>query len=165
METVRGVVLGTLLIIAATLLASGPLVPGLDLTESEVEASGGPTRINATVAQAPTDSFVFREGRYGTDVYFLEAPGATIDVTSISGSPTVVYDVEIPALNTTLSTVTFLDPGTERGPIRLEFEAPSVDSEDVTAESYPATVSIFTRVDSEKTVLYNASVEVSVEDR
>jgi len=82
METVRGVVLGTLLIIAATLLASGPLVPGLDFTESEVVATGGPTQINATIEQAPTDSFVLRQGRYGTDVYFLEAPGAVINVTS-----------------------------------------------------------------------------------
>lgn len=165
METVRGVILATLFIIATTLLASGPLVPGLDFTESEAEATGGPSQINATVAQAPTDSFVFRQGRYGTDVYFLEAQPAVINVTSISGSPTVVYEVEISGLNTTLSTVTFLDPGTEVGPIRLEFEAPSVDSEDISADTYPATVKIFSRVDSRKTVLYNASVDVSVEDR
>jgi len=165
MDVVRGVILATLVTIAATLVVSGPLVPAVDFTKAEEGPSDEESRIDATVERAPTDSFVLRQGRYGTNVYFLEAPEVVINVTSISGTPTLVYEVEMPTQNRTLSTVTFLDPDTEPGPLRLAFEAPSIDSEDIEADSYRGTVRIFTRVDGEKTVLYNRSITISVEDR
>jgi hypothetical protein len=164
MDTVKGVVLATLVTIAATLLASGPLVPAIDFTNAEAGPTDERSQINATVERPASDSFSLRQGRYGTNVYFLEAPAVVINVTSISGTPTVVYEVEMPTQNRTLSTVTFLDPDTEPGPLRLAFEAPSIDSEDVRSDSYPGIARVFTRVDEEKTVLYNRSITISVED-
>jgi len=164
MDPTRGIVLTALLITGAVMVVSGPLVPQVDFTSRDVAPADGQPRINATIQQPPVGSFTFTRGGYGTDVYYLEAPTAEIRIDSISGSPLVLYEIDLYTLNRSLSTVTFLDARTADGTISLAFDAPAIESDQLQSDSYPATVRILTRADNRTTVLYNTSVTVSVRD-
>ena len=125
-------------LVALVLVASGPLAGGF------VQPSGTPTTVgdgNATVASVavPTEDLSVSPGRFGTDVVYLRVPDARVDLSDVTEHPRLVYRIEVPALDASLTTTKIV---TERGSYGLHVRDYAVDPDRVTNASYDATVSV-----------------------
>ncbi len=114
-----------------------------------------------TVDSLPTDRLHVDEGRFGTDVRYLRVPDVTLRVDAVSGTPRLVYRVDVPALDVSQTTTKLLT-GTAPRTLTVRGTDRALAPGTVTDDRYTATVSI--RVQSftgDRTVLStNETVEV-----
>lgn len=142
MLTDRAVVWGVATLVVATVLVSGPLVPGVSVaTEPEpVDYGEG----NATVAEVtlPATATV-EDADYGAANYQLTVPAATVRFATLTGHPTLSYSLAIPTLNYSRTTTHFLDSSHTRFEATLQSD--TLDSDRVSRDRYRARLSVVLR--------------------
>ncbi len=153
-------VYGVAVLIVATALASGPLVGGVDLTQSQ--ATTGLGEGSATVANATLpDDVTFEGGRFGTETYRLTVPSATVDLASVTGRPVLAYRVVVPALDHARVSSTILSPDSE-GRFAVEFEGGTVDRERIDRERYDGRLELLVRSGADSRTVATKRVAIEV---
>lgn len=151
---------GVVGLIVLTLLLSGVTVGDGGFASRNPTVVGDGTA-SATVESLPTERLHVDDGRFGTDVRYLRVPDATVRVSNVTGTPRLVYRVQIPGLDVDESVTRLLREG-QRGRVELRGVDVAFDPPTVTADHYDGTVSV--RVQSfevDETVLrVNETVEV-----
>lgn len=140
------------LVVAVSLVVTGPLV-GVDATGPPATDFGDGTASVAEVT-VDTDAFAVTAGRFGTGVDYLRIPAAVVHVDAVSGRPRLVYVVEVPALDLTLTDRAVI---TAASTTRLDPDDRAFERGRLSNESYDATFTV--RVQS-----FTASKTVSREN-
>lgn len=130
---------GVVVVILLTLVASG----GVTGDESVV---GSPTVIgdgtaDASIETLPTERLRIDDGRFGTGVVYLRIPDARVRVGNVTGTPRVVYRVEIPALGVDDTSTRLLAQSGQRT-VTVEGVDRAFDPDTITETGYTATVSV-----------------------
>lgn len=150
--------LGAALLVVLLGVASGPLVPGVDLTPAPPEPGVGTA--TASVESVPTELRLVRE-RFGAGRYRLVAPAAVVEVGRVEGRPVLRYVVDVPGL----SFVTASEyPLHGRAGDRL---SPTVGSATVSPQRvdrgvYEGTLAVWLREGPEYTALVQREVRIEV---
>ena len=158
MNRERAVLVATMGILLGVTLASGPLV-GVSLTESR-SFDPGSGAIEASVAETP-ETATLQRASHGGGVYHLRADPIAVDVTRVTGQPSLTYELAVPALGHTASSITFLD-GDAEGAVRLEFDPSTLAADRVDADRYDGTLSVIANDDGGERVLTETTVTVEV---
>lgn len=160
MESVGYVEMGIAGLVAVTLVLSGPAFGLLDVTARNPTTLGDGTA-NATVETLDTGSLVIDRGRFGTGIYYLRVPEATVAVSGIDGRPRLVYRIQVPALDVDVVSTELLRNGRTRS-ASLRPSDRGLDPDAVAADSYVATVSVRVQSFTSDVTVYrvNESVEV-----
>lgn len=144
-------------VIAVALVVTSPLV-GADVTGSGPTTFGDGT---ATVSAVDVDTatLAVTPGRFGTDVDYLRVPDAVVQVESVEGRPRLLYAVDVPALDVSLTEqVVFTDPSTYRlDPDDRAFERGRLNN-----RSYDATLTVRVQSFTGSTTVYRENVTVEV---
>lgn len=132
--------IATVTVILAGLLLTGPLIGVVPLGGSAAEQLGDGNATVADVAIA-TEVFAISEGRFGTEMWYLRVPDATVDVAATDGRSRLVYRLQVPALNVeTVSTAPIASGAT--GPRHLSIDDPAFAPRTIGRDSYQARVTI-----------------------
>lgn len=158
MNRERAVLVVTMGLLLGVTLASGPLV-GVSLTASESFDPGSGT-IEASVAGTP-ETVTLQRASHGGGVYHLRADPIAVRVTSVTGQPSLTYELAVPALGHTTSSITFLD-GDAEGAVRLAFDPSTLAAERIDADRYDGTLSVIANDDGGERVLTETNVTVEV---
>ena len=156
-----------LALIAITAVLTGPIGP-LDLPtdpttcDSDIPLGTG----NATITPASVpDEATLTESEFGAEVYRLDVPDASVNISGIQGRPLVVYKVHIASLGRTIGTSTMLSHCTT-GQRNLSIDTATFEPDQITKPKYNATIKIVYRGSengtkiAETLVTRNISVEV-----
>jgi len=159
MESSR-VVVAVVAVVVATTAVSGPLVAGVSLASDSQPQIGNDGTLTVDSVSLPSAATIERAS-YGAANYYLLVPPATVEIGSISGTPTLVYGFEIGALNHTRSTSHFLDE--QSGPA-YEATMPNgvLDSHRIDQQQYDATASIAVREGDDLRTVASRNVTVEV---
>lgn len=154
---------GVIIIIA---VLSGPLgVLDLTTAESPCDEDVFPGTGNATVEVTDTpDTATLSKSRFGAEVYRLELPTTTVNVSDVRGRPTLSYRIRIPGLSTELGSTTTLSSCTT-GRMQLTRESATFEPDQIRNDSYDATLFVVYRgtADGEKIERYLRTKNVTVE--
>ena len=163
MDTVRGLAWFAVGAIALAVVASGPLVSAVDLTERPDEASVAPGEGSVTVATVDVDaaSTRFYEGRYGSETIYLDVPDARVGLEEVRGDPIVNYRVRVPALGASRTQMYVPDEGDDE--LILGFDRPAYDPDRITADAYDVEVAVVVRDDDGARTAYRTTVSAEVE--
>lgn len=159
MDAARGtaVAVGTLIVVTA--LVSGPLVPGITLTDTQRPAYGEGT---ATVASVEfPERATIEQGGFGSESNYLVVPPATVEFETFEGAPVLTYKIEIPTLNYSRGTTHFLSPDT--GPqYEATLQSDSLDRLPAQRTEFDATLSIWIEASDgrSRVARQNTTVEV-----
>ncbi|GGN86720.1 hypothetical protein [Haloarcula pellucida] len=159
MDYARAVVLGVASVVVVTALVSGPLVPGVSLTQ-ERDVAYGTGNVTVAEVQFP-DRVTIERASFGQDGYYLTVPPATVRFSTLSGSPTMVYRLAIDELGYTRSTVHFLSESVgER--YEATIQSDSFDENELTNETYHGTVGVVVEDSRSRRVVAERAVTVEV---
>lgn len=117
MSSVDGLELGVVGLIVTTLVLTGPVAGVVDVTTRNPTTVGDGTA-DVTVEHLDTDELGIDRGRFGTGVYYLRIPDATVAVSDAEGNPRVLYRVQVPSLDVDVVTTELLRDG-QSGTVRL----------------------------------------------
>ncbi|MFC7249152.1 hypothetical protein ACFQJ5_04780 [Halomicroarcula sp. GCM10025324] len=145
-------------VIVVSLVATGPLV-GVDATGPPATEFGDGTASVGDVA-IDTTELVVTPGRFGTDVDYLRVPTAVVQVDSVSGRPRLIYVVEVPALDRSLTDQAVL---TSASTTRLDPDDQAFERGQLGNESYDATLTVRVQSFTESKTVYRANVSVEVQ--
>ena len=155
------VVWATVTVVVVVTVASGPLVPlnvAGERGEETTACTGGGTA-TVEVTSVPVESFALSRADYGSEVFLFEGDPVRLEAGDVSGCVRVTVQVELPAANVTVSTVTFI---TESGQVTLEPQS-RFDRDAFQQESYEAVMTV--QVDGEETKeIHRTTTVVEVED-
>lgn len=146
--------------VIVTLAFSGPLVPGLSFTGGDTPTIVGDG--NATVSEitVETGDFRFSEGRFGTGVIYLRAPPASVDVTSVTGQPRIVYRLRVPALHVDrVGTRMLSGPGD----VTVRMDDRAFPPGALSQPRYHAVVTVHVQSRTVYRTVFNASIELEVD--
>lgn len=149
----RGVLLAFSLfvVVAAVAVGSG----GIGATDTDVEDSA-----NVTLVSAPTDGIVLERGRFGSGRYHIDAPPAVVDVSDVTGTPTLRYAIDIPAAWLTLTSR--YDLAGREGELRMGASPATVSPERIDQGRYEAIVAVWLRTGVHERSLVQRRVTVEV---
>lgn len=147
----------TVFVLLAVTLASGPPV-GVSLTD-EGPADDAASHVTVSVDSVP-DRATLVSDRHNDDLYHLRADAVQVTAANVSGLPTVVYRLEVPALNHTRS-VGLIVPGA--GTYEVGFDPSSIDAERVERDRYRGTIVVKAFDDDGDRVLVERSVSIEVD--
>jgi hypothetical protein len=154
------VVAGTVVAILILTVATGPL--GLyDVPETQATDSLGEGNATITVISMP-ETIPLEKGRYGNDEYHLRVPSAVINIENLSGNPILNYNLDIPAMGKSKSSVHFLGVAGE-GRYNASFAESAMAAGEVTQQSYDAQLELVVRTNGTERIIANrtATIEVS----
>jgi hypothetical protein len=162
MDRSGALVYATVGVILAVTLLSGPAIGLVDLTTPRYDMTGlGEGSITVDRVDAP--SAVLLERGYQSQSYYLTVPDARVNVTAISGRPTVAYGIDIDALGYSRSTTHFLSPD-DTGWVSLSVREDTLPDANVDASSYDGRLTLVARAGNETTVLHDGHVTVEVRE-
>jgi hypothetical protein len=161
------VVLSTLFVFLCVSVVSGPLVAGVDLTPQRtdagfpgVDAETGTLTVADTAV--PAEGYRLERGVAGSGIYKLSVPTATLEVESITGTVTVVYQLEIRELGYTSQSLYSLDANSPET-ATLAVGQQSIETDKIEQEEYAATATVSVRSNGTTRVLETRNVTVVVE--
>ena len=159
--TYRGVVVPAVVaIIAVTAVAFGPLVAGVSLADEREVTFGNEGTILFESAELPSMATI-QQPSYGAANYYLTVPAATVTLGGVSGQPTLVYTVEIPALGYQRSSTYLLDTAT--GPrFEATMSAGTLTDQSFDRTEYNGTLSLGVRNASSQRTLTQQPITVRV---
>jgi hypothetical protein len=160
----KGVVYGTVAITLLVVVASGPLVAGIDFTRDRASGSAPAPGIGSaelSIASVPTVATLDR-GAYGARSYYLRVPDATVGVESVAGQPLLVYTIRLPELGYAHGSVYALD-STTPGRLTLSLEPDALDPARVDRRAYEGTLAVLLRSGEDERVLYREPITVEVD--
>ena len=158
MNRERAVLVATMGILLGVTVASGPLV-GVSLTESKSFAPGSGS-VEATVTETP-ETATLQRANHGGGVYLLRAAPIAIEVTSVTGQPSLTYEIAVPALGHTTASITFLEADAA-GAVRLEFDPSTLEADRIDADQYDGVLTVVANDDGGERVLAETNVTVEV---
>jgi hypothetical protein len=163
MDATRLAVYGVAGIVLAVTLVSGPLVGAVDLTQEPQACSAPVGTGTATVSvDSLPDSATISKGEFGSEVYYLQVPDGSATVENVTGQPTLSYTISIPELGRTAGPVLFLCADqSARQPLSIDRR--TIEEEDLTADSYEATLTLLLRGDGGETLVREKAITVEVE--
>jgi hypothetical protein len=155
-------------VVCLTAIASGPLVPGVDLTSSEpVSANSqsdgalGSGSASVSVQEFP-DRAHFTEGEFDSGAYYLSSPPIRVTAESITGRPILVCQLDIPTLGYSTNRLAFLNESAN-GTHVFQFDAGPISADKFDATEYSGELSVFVRANGEKNVIASRNVTVVVD--
>lgn len=161
MDVSKVAVYGTVAVIVATTLVSGPLVDAVDFTQERDETfdpnTGGAT---VTVLSTPDRARLDR-GSFGAGAYYLQVPDATVRIADVSGQPILAYKIRIPELGYTRSTAHFIDEDNE-GRMAVSIESDALPPDEIDRESYSGELLVVLRAGGSDEVLSRGPIPVDV---
>ena len=160
MNRERAVFVATVGILLSVTVISGPLV-GVSLTSSETFDPGSGT-IEASVTETP-DTATLERGDHGSGVYYLRASPVEVEIASVTGQPSLTYELFVTELGHTKSSITFLDSDAT-GTVNLEFDASTLEADRVDANSYAGVLRVIANDDDGERLLVERNVTVEVEE-
>ena len=158
MNRERAVLAATVGIILAVTVVSGPLV-GVSLT-SEQSFDPGSGSVDATVVSAP-DTATLKQGSHGAGVYYLRADPVDLEVTNVSGQPSIIYELYLPEQGYTASSLTFIDDEAT-GEVAVEFDPVTMEADRVDADAYDAVLRVLVNDDRGERPVLERDVTVEV---
>ncbi|SDM94280.1 hypothetical protein SAMN04487949_2927 [Halogranum gelatinilyticum] len=168
MNRPRTVVLSTLFVFLCVSVVSGPLVGGVDLTPQRtdarfpgVDAETGTLSVSDTAV--PAEGYRLERGVAGSGVYTLSVPAATVEVESITGTVTVIYQLEIREIGYASQSLYTLDANSPET-VTLAVSQQSIEADKIEQEEYAATATVSVRSNGTTRVLETANVTVDVEE-
>lgn len=162
MAETRSVVYGVVGVILLVTLVSGPLVGAVDLTHKQrCRAPVGSGSASVTVDSLP-DRATISQGKFGSKAYYLQVPDGAVTLSNVTGQPLISYDISIPAMGLTTGPTMFLCAGQSRRQT-LSIQQRTIDRDELTADSYNATLTVTLRADGEETVVREKPIVVEVE--
>lgn len=154
----------TVLIVLATVILSGPLVPYVDFTPAAASTpTHGPDSASISVVSTPADDFRIAPARFGAGVYLYSAP-MTVHVERVAGSPTLIYELRIDELGFNVASLAFLSESTAGTDQVLQIERSTIEPERITQSSYAGEIELRLRAGNETRVIHQQNVTVTVED-
>lgn len=146
-------------VVLVVAVAFGPAVPGLALSSPHTyePASGS---VAVSVSAMPEGLTLERNG-FGSGTYELQSSTVETNVSSVAGNPLVVYDVRIPELEYNKETYRILSPDVT-GNLTIRATSDTIQPNQVTEESYAATVTVLVRSDAGSRVVAIRNVTVEV---
>lgn len=160
MNRERVVFVATVGILLGVTVVSGPLV-GISLTSSETFDPGSGT-IEATVTESP-ETATLKHGDHGAGVYYLRATPVEVEIDSVTGQPSLTYELFVTELGHTKSSITFLD-GDAEGTVNLEFDASTLEADRVDSDAYTGVLRVIANDDDGERVLVERNVTVEVKE-
>lgn len=137
----RAVVPAVVGLVILTAVAFGPLVSGLSLASEPPPAITNEGTLTIESVDFPTNVTV-RPASYGAANAYVNVPPASVAFSSISGQPTLLYRLQIPAVNYSFSTSHFLNAD-EHGPTyEATLKPMSVDKERFEKQRYPGVLTV-----------------------
>ena len=164
MDRSRGGVYSTLVITALVLVASGPLVAGIDFTRERATDSvsvPGTGSAEVSIESVPNVARLDR-GAYGARSYYLRVPDTRVRVDSVRGHPFLVYAIRLPALGYAHGSVYTLDRRAT-GQTTLSLEPDALDPTRVDRRSYNGTLTVTLRSGEDEWVLHREPLTVEVD--
>lgn len=160
----RKLVWGTVVVILATAVVAGPLVPGANISmdsRAEDRLHCGPNgSANVSVGDVPVDGFSLDRQRFGVETYRLSIPEIPATVETFDGCPVVIYELEVPDLD--YVTVSRYYPTDHGGTsLTLSIVGGTFEPDRIANDSYEATISVHVEGDERRTV-YRQNVTVPV---
>jgi hypothetical protein len=162
MSSGRVAVYGTATLIVLLSLASGPYIGLLTIPQDEPGGGSLGTGTADVAAVAVPDRAALTAGQYG-NVHYLTVPAATVNVSNASGSPLLTLSIDIDDLGYSRSTVYVLGTSGD-GPRSVSIERSSLNSTDITGNSYEGQYRMVLRDDRGTTVVANETVSVEVRE-
>lgn len=123
MRPATAVAAATTAVIVVATLATGPLV-GYSLTAPDPFDPGSGS-VDATVIDAP-GSATIAPASHGGDVRHLRADPVRVDVSGVVGQPTLVYEIDVPAIGHSSASLVFLD-AEMTGELELSFRPSTLE--------------------------------------
>lgn len=155
------------LVVASTVVASGPLVPALDLTPAPgtVGAEPDPGSGNVSVESVSLDGeFALARSSYGSGDYVLLIPDAVVTISPVAGEPIITYRIKVGALGLGRSSVAFLSTDEKRRQV-LSMDKKSVSPEAVDRDGFDIEVRVTVRDEDGSREVFNESVVAPVRGR
>jgi hypothetical protein len=150
----------TLVLILGTGVLSGPLVGGVDLTPDPAEPQFGDGTVEVTSIELPENATLLTP-RFGAGKATVRVPPARLQLTNVSGSPRLMYIIEIQGLTYTRSTATTVTAENE-GTFDLTIEDGQLTADQISNSRYRGelTVEMWSNGCSRQLAQQNISVEV-----
>lgn len=130
------------LVILSGAVLSGPAfgIPG-DVPKQGCTADAFPGNGNASAAvtRLPA-SAVIEQSNYGAEIWRLHVPNAHVDVTDISGRPTVAYKINLHELTRTTGSSTILSRC--HNTTEVNIPESTFEPNEITEDSYNATLTV-----------------------
>ena len=157
----RLAVYGTVGIILALTLATGPVVSLLSVPEGGAGATGGLGNGTASVSvvEAP-DRAELVAGEYG-NVHYLRVPESTIVATNVTGSPLLTASIDVDSLGYSRSSI-FVVRETRDGTQTVEIERAPLNSTRIDRTVYEGRYQLVLRDDTGRTVVYDEPITIEV---
>lgn len=147
--------------IVVTAILMGPLVPGVELPAEEESTSIGTGNATVTVSFIP-ETVTIEGGSHGANVYYLEVPAATVEVSDLRGNPVLDYSLSIDELGYSRGSIYVLEELGE-GVQRITLEQDSLEPEDIEQGEYDGEITLTLRGETEQ-VLVQQNITVEVEE-
>jgi hypothetical protein len=162
MDETRLAVYGVAGFVLVVTLVSGPIVGAVDFTQEPQACSAPVGTGTATVSvDSLPDSATISRGEFGSGVYYLQVPDGSAAIRNVTGQPTLSYTISIPELGRTAGPVLFLCADQSiRQPLSIERR--TIEADDLTADTYEATLTLLLRGD-EETLVREKSITVEVQ--
>lgn len=160
MERTRAVVAGATAVILGVTLLSGPLVPGVTLASEPAPIALESGNVTVSAVEMPNE-VTLEAGSYGAANYYLDAPPIRVQFSTLSGRPTLVYELAIEELGYTRTTNHFLDASTGDA-YDLTLASDTLTDADVTREQYNGTVTVSKRDSAGHGVVATRNITIRV---
>jgi hypothetical protein len=112
-----------------------------------------------SVTSAPETAAIDR-GQHGTELYYLEVPDTTIEISELQGNPILDYSIGIEELGYSRGSVVFLE-SVGNGTKSVQLERANFEQSRINQDQYEGQLQLTLRGDTE-TVLLNRTVTVEV---
>ena len=157
----RLAVSGTVGLILALTLATGPVVSLIAVPEGGAGATGGLGNGTASVSvvEAP-DRAELVAGDYG-NVHYLQVPESTVVARNVTGSPLLTASINIDSLGYSRSSI-FVLRETEDGAQTVEIERAPLNSTRIDRGIYEGRYQLVLRDDTGSTVVYDEPITIEV---
>jgi len=148
-------------IVVLTAVAFGPLVSSVSLASEPTTVITNEGALTVESVTFPTEATV-SPASYGAANAYLEVPPATVRFDSITGNPTLVYELHIEQLDYSFSSSHFLDAG-EHGPTYdATIASMSVDESRLEKRRYPGVLTVGVRNSTGLRVAASQNITVRV---
>ncbi|WP_254823355.1 hypothetical protein [Haloglomus halophilum] len=143
---------------------SGPLVQGIDLTESQGELPPpGSGSADVTIVSTPQDAMIVPKSLGDDAGYKLQVPEATARVENVTLRPILVYKIQIRELGHTQGTTLFLN-ASRTGTQTLTLETSQFEESRIREETYNGTLTVLLRSDAGEKILHQETIVVEVRE-
>lgn len=153
---------GLTAIIVATAVISGPLIHGVDFTPQSEGLSPGSGTAEITVKSVPDTATITRSTSRNGE-YVLQIPDSTVVVQNVSGTPLLVYKIQIRELGHTRGTTVFLN-SSMTGRQALTLDSSYFDESEISKSEYEGTITILLRSDAGEQQLHHGNVSIEVQE-